>query len=95
MSVLTTKSPHCKDLIQGSQGELKVFPNPITQNSELTISGVMQAPSLELFNIYGQLIPVAFEYNNSTNTVVLEVEDWASGIYILKNNDKTWKIIVQ
>ena len=81
--------------IEEETTELKVFPNPITQNSELTISGVMQAPSLELFNIYGQLIPVAFEYNNSTNTVVLEVEDWASGIYILKNNDKTWKIIVQ
>lgn len=75
--------------------DLKLFPNPIVRNNILTITGLTESPTLALFNIYGQYIPTAFTYNNETNTAAIDISDLATGIYLLRSNKKTWKLIVQ
>jgi len=81
-----------------AQVEMKIYPNPTTENITLQISNMetLQKGILQLFTINGQLLqeqPV-----HSANTIV-SLAGLAKGTYILKVfiNDTTedWKIIKQ
>jgi len=58
-----------------------VFPNPTTNN--FTIEGNKIA-NLKVINSIGQ---VMFETNESTNSIKVDVSNWAAGWYILEVND--------
>ena len=68
----------------GEKGDLKIYPNPVSNQSILTIdlSENKEYPSaIAIFNANGQCV----YYNKSVNESVLKVDvkDWSNGLHLL------------
>jgi PKD repeat protein len=78
--------------INTTSGELRIFPNPA--QSDLTIEYAGSEFGFTLYNSIGQLI---VEKNNNKDVAVLQVSQYAKGIYMIvieKGNDKIMKKLV-
>jgi hypothetical protein len=85
-----------KNLLQKTEndtaksGLYQIFPNPFDDNIYIQYeSAEANSIQVELTNIYGQTVQSkAFESIKGTNTQVLQVDNFATGIYIVKLRDK-------
>lgn len=70
---------------------IKIFPNPAS--NVLTISGISNIKSLEVLNIYGQLIYK--KSISSENSLTLHISDFKPGVYFLKMTDEDRNVITE
>ncbi|MEN3324474.1 FG-GAP-like repeat-containing protein [Mariniflexile soesokkakense] len=86
-----------KDAFNNNQKHA-IFPNPLKANSEeLIITNTNQADVVKLFDLNGRYIQlVASSYSETNRTTILKFpKSITTGIFILKINNKTYKIVVQ
>ena len=70
------------------QKEVTVYPNPASNNIQVNFDG---EANIQLFNLVGQMV-----YNTTaTDNVTINVANLRSGVYMLKVNDKTTKVVVR
>lgn len=86
-----------KLVLEQSEIELWLFPNPVVNNLTLEVVGkTVENLDIEIWNSSGQLI-VSEQINSALNQI--DVSDLAAGVYVLKAilNDETkeWSIIKQ
>lgn len=75
---------------------LRVFPNPLTANRVLKISSVSQVKSISLFNALGQPMHISkTTMQTDPWTTSLNLSHLSAGIYILKLDQKSFRIVVQ
>lgn len=70
--------------------KIKIYPNPAKE--VLTISGISDIISLEVYNIYGQFIHK--ELNSTQNSLNLNITHFEPGLYFLKMTDKARNEVV-
>ncbi|MGI9526744.1 MAG: endonuclease [Weeksellaceae bacterium] len=71
--------------------EVALYPNPIT-NQVFYITGITTSENVEIYNMQGQLIQLVKGVQNNQPILLSNLTD---GIYIVKLNNKTFKIIVK
>lgn len=83
-------------LTKEMDGIVSATPNPTTGNFEIALSMPLKVVTIELYNVYSQLISTKL-YNVIGGKVQLDINDTPSGIYFavvqLSKNPKTIKII--
>lgn len=74
---------------------LQVFPNPAAENITVTFSPQENQSNLvQIFNVMGEMI-YEIEMNAVTSTTLINISDFAAGIYFVKVNDQTAKFVKQ
>jgi len=71
-------------------GLFDVYPNPA--NNQITFKTLSLGSTIQIFDLYGRFITSIFVNEIST---IIDVTDYVNGIYILKYQDKTLKIVKQ
>ena len=73
---------------------LKVYPNPVVNNLtvEATISDVSK---LSIHNIMGGVVNDWYIVSQSSNKVILNLENLAKGVYLIRYEDQAERIIVE
>ena len=75
---------------ESKEGETTVYPNP-SQNGEFSIKSNSKIGQIQVFDLIGNLI-----YNNFENSNSIQLNlNLPSGIYLIKTNHRTQKIVVQ
>jgi len=77
-------------IIESEVGAFDVYPNPA--NDQLTFVTVNTGSQLQVFDLYGRFIESKLVTEIST---MVDVSNYTNGIYILKYQDKTLKIVKQ
>ena len=73
----------------------RVFPNPVN-NNQVWISGTTENDVFKLFDIRGTVINLSIvKYTSSNTTTEIILPSLKSGIYILRVNNQSKKIIIQ
>ncbi len=75
---------------QSKATEIKVYPNPASDI--VRISGCKSNDLIMVYNLTGSTIYKATAHGNECS---IPVENWANGIYVLKCNNLTYKLIVK
>ncbi len=73
--------------------EIKIYPNPATNNITIIPSGNDQISLVEIFNVNGSLIKEFHPVKNS-QSIIINVQDIKAGLYYLRINDSARKIII-
>ncbi len=74
-----------------SNNNIIIFPNPVRNTSIITLKN-LKAGSIHIFNVLGQLIETK---NVSNSELELDITNLSSGIYFIKNEFKTTKLIIE
>lgn len=69
--------------------EIKIYPNPTSDILTLELTNTNEAQKISLYNVHGRLI--LEKYINDTTE--LDVSDLESGVYMLRINDHTYKLL--
>lgn len=77
-------------IVEGEVGRFDVYPNPV--NSQLKFVTLNTGSMVEVFDLYGRFIESKLVTDMNT---IVDVTNYKSGIYILKYQDKTLKIVKQ
>jgi len=75
--------------------EIIVYPNPVNEFSEIRITNMTEGNVFTLNDLLGKNILINHKFNKGTKTCTVSVESLTPGIYILKINSKSWKIVVK
>ena len=73
--------------------DIKVYPNPIYNDKLLKISAAQAIKKVKLFTLGGRLI-LEKKFTDLTK-VELKLDSFLSGIYILRINDKNFKLLIK
>ena len=76
-------------------GPMVLYPNPIENFTNITITNTEDTMEFALSDIAGRLIPIKPEFNEDNNRTTIFISDLSSGIYFLRSASRTWKIIVR
>ncbi|GAA4887696.1 hypothetical protein GCM10023311_09360 [Flaviramulus aquimarinus] len=74
---------------------MTLYPNPLIISNEITITNTFGNEEFILFDLYGNLIPVSPNYFEENSTTKIEINNLSTGLYILKSNKKSWKVIIR
>jgi len=74
---------------------MHLFPNPVTQLNEITITNTIGNEEFILFDLFGRNIPISKSFIEDNYRTIIKISNLSSGIYILKTNNKSWKIIIR
>ena len=77
-------------LLEGDEPEIKVYPNPSTDELNVAVSANMLGQKISLLDNQGKLI---FEKLITSPIVKLEAQHYPSGIYFIKVNNKVVRIV--
>ncbi len=75
----------------GVSKNLKVYPNPV-KNQEVIVDGLEKNDTIKIYSMNGQLVQTIEKVNNKEK---VHLKKLSKGIYILKSQKKTTKIIVE
>lgn len=78
------------------RSESKIYPNPLSSNQELKVTHTRNDQTFRLFDMQGNTLPlkrVRFTEQNKTST--LSLGSLTPGIYFLRSEGSTWKIVLQ
>ena len=70
---------------------LRVYPNPVPQGCSLTVEGTKQGSFVEVFNYMGQCV----NRTTATGTVTEITFTLPPGVYIVRSNNETVKVVIQ
>jgi hypothetical protein len=74
-----------------SEGKLKIYPNPVSQQINIVVNGIEGTYRLTVVNVLGQrLIEKTIELNGESEKITLDVSGFANGVYyvVLRNNEE-------
>ncbi|MFY0625430.1 MAG: T9SS type A sorting domain-containing protein [Reichenbachiella sp.] len=75
---------------------IAVYPNPLTSEKALNISGVNRNSGIVILNLQGQIIKSYETSNqNSSSNIKIDVSNLNAGIYILRVNQWSYRIIIE
>lgn len=77
-------------IVEAEIGAFDVYPNPV--DNQLTFVTVNTGSLLEVFDLYGRFIEAKLVTDIST---LVNISSYTNGIYVLKYQDKTLKIVKQ
>lgn len=75
----------------GVSKTLMVYPNPV-KNQEVTVDGLEKNDTIKIYSMNGQLVQTVEKVNNKEK---VHLKKLSKGIYILKSQKKSTKIIVE
>ena len=76
------------------EGDMIVYPNPINSLNEITITNTTESSEFFVLDLLGRLIPIEQHFLSNSNSTKVKLSNLSAGIYILKADNQTWKIIV-
>ena len=76
------------DILGESESHLQIFPNPVTSNLNISTT-IKNIQSVKIYDTYGKLVYI----NKMQGNNVIDMQQFTSGIYILKINNIAYKII--
>ena len=76
------------------EGDMAIYPNPVNSLNEITITNTSKKSVFFVFDLLGRNIPVQPNYNSELNSTKIKLRNLSAGIYILKTDNRSWKIIV-
>ena len=80
---------HSRSFIEDPEEQtINVYPNPASSNLKVNFEG---EANIQLFNLVGQMVYSTTATDNAT----INVSNLRSGVYMLKVNDKTVKVVVR
>ena len=73
----------------------KLFPNPVTNNDFIYLTLSASDMQFFLIDLVGRSIPLVSSYDNSRNLNTINIKGFSPGIYILKSQSRSWKLIIK
>lgn len=94
-TTIETNPVECNQILGNEQYQvtnntLQVVPNPAT--TTFTVHGVQPKSLITIVDVLGR---IKYNYTASSTTQSIDTATWSKGIYFLKHQNKTTKIIVQ
>lgn len=78
------------------QAQVRIYPNPITNGQELTVTNTRNNQIFQLVDLQGKVLQLKKEYHSDRNkTTVLSFGNLSPGIYFLRSEGSAWKILVR
>jgi len=81
------------DIDSGS--EMAFYPNPVNRFNEITVTNSKENQEFLLFDLLGKLIPLEHYFIKENNSSRIQIGNLSSGVYILKSNNSSWKVIIK
>ena len=72
---------------------LRLFSNPVEKTENIKVLNTNGFESFDLYSISGQLVPSSFLYQNGFTEII--TKSLSTGIYILKSDEITFKVVVR
>ena len=72
---------------------LRLFSNPVGKTENIKVLNTNGFESFDLYSVTGQFIPSSFVYQNGFTEII--TNGLSSGIYILKSDEITFKLVVR
>ena len=72
---------------------LRLFSNPVGKTDNIKVLNTNGFESFDLYSVTGQFIPSSFVYQNGFTEII--TNGLSSGIYILKSDEITFKVVVR
>ena len=69
------------------------FSNPVEKTENIKVLNTNGFESFDLYSISGQLVPSSFLYQNGFTEII--TKSLSTGIYILKSDEITFKVVVR
>lgn len=73
---------------------IKVYPNPVKQFNEITITNTLENNNFLIIDLLGRIIPVEQRFISESNITKINIGSLSPGIYILKTKNISKKIII-
>ncbi len=77
------------------ESDMTLYPNPVIRMNEITITNTLGNEEFILFDIFGKLIPVNQIFIEENNSTKIQIGYLSSGLYILRSNNESWKVIIR